>query len=334
MRLRVNCTVPLAVLLLGASANPAYARPTVTALPSTVGPAADYPVTVGPEYTIGTTTWIPADQLNYDAVGYSGVDSALGGVSAAHKTLPFPSYAEVTSLETGRTILVRIMARGPQDNATLVALSPDAANQLGLPQGRQSPVRVRRVNPPEVERASLRSGGEAPMRMATPDSLLQVLRRKLAEQSPALPPPSAPPKMPTNLSDVLTVPQASIDRAPAPRPIAQAQAQTQKAPSPSHVVASPASRPPSGTTQTKSTAPAAVTSSPAVSRGTHVVQVAAFSTRERANTAARSLNGRVTQAGSLWRVRLGPFLSGKEAASALEKAKRAGYSDARILRVD
>jgi rare lipoprotein A len=36
----------------------------------------------------------------------------------------------------------------------------------------------------------------------------------------------------------------------------------------------------------------------------------------------------------LWRVRLGPFPGGKEASSALEKAKAAGYSDARIQRAD
>src|SRR3546814_12925989 len=69
-----------------------------------------------------TTLFRSADAPDYDEVGYAswyggahkGKPTANGehfrpeGISAAHKTLPLPSYVEVTSLETGRTILVRI----------------------------------------------------------------------------------------------------------------------------------------------------------------------------------------------------------------------------------
>jgi rare lipoprotein A len=90
-----------------------------------------------------------------------------------------PSYAEVTDLKTGRTILVRVERRGPGDSQHAIELSPGAAAQLGIAAGSNEGVRVRRVNPPEQDRALLRSGNPAPERMATPKPLLDVLQRKL-----------------------------------------------------------------------------------------------------------------------------------------------------------
>lgn len=145
------------------------------------GPSADYPVVIGQPFTIDGTIYTPSDTLNHDEVGYLAVEQANSGtgISAAHRTLPLPSYAEVTSLKTGRTILVRVERRGPMDNAHVVALSPDAIAQLGA--SGDTPVRVRRVNPPEVERAALRRGKTVPERMETPMSLVSVLKRKLPQ---------------------------------------------------------------------------------------------------------------------------------------------------------
>jgi rare lipoprotein A len=337
MRLPVNHALPLAALLLIALSGEVQAKPAEPGATAPTGPAADYPVTVGEPYTIGKTTWTPSDQLNYDAVGLAGAAGELGGVAAAHKTLPVPSYAEVTALDSGRTILVRIIERGPADNDTLVALSPAALTQLGLAPGSRAAVRVRRVNPPEVERAALRTGGTAPLRMETPESLLKVLRRKLAEQSPLMPPPSMPPAMPANLSTAQALPSAPLpkpktEQAAKPLPTSAAKPVT---PVPSRMPAAPAK---AAVVPAKAPAPAntpkATAANAPAAKGTHVVQVAAFSTRERADKAARALGGMVTPAGRLWRVRMGPFSSTKDARSALEKAKAGGYSDARIQRAD
>ena len=105
-------------------------------------------------------------------------------VAASHKTLPLPSYVEVTDLQSGRTALVRVETRGPMRNDRLLELTPAAARQLGIAAGATTPVRVRRVNPPEVDRAMLRAGNEAPLRMDTPKSLLTVLLRKLDDSQP------------------------------------------------------------------------------------------------------------------------------------------------------
>ena len=101
--------------------------------------------------------------------------------TAAHKTLPLPSYVEVTALDTGRTILVRINDRGPFANDRLIDLSAGAARQLGITGQGVTGVRVRKVNPPEQERAALRSGRSVAERIATPESLLRVLNMKLCQ---------------------------------------------------------------------------------------------------------------------------------------------------------
>lgn len=283
------------------------------------GPAADFPVTIGAPFTVGAIIWTPTDQLNYDAVGVAQVEDTLSGVSAAHKTLPIPSYADVTSLTSGRTILVRIVERGPMINETLLALSKDAAEQLGL--SASAPVRVRRVNPPEIERAALRSGGRVPQRMDTPESLLKVLRRKFTEQSPLSPPASTPPRMPQELpSGAAIVPRPGITAPSQAKPAPVATDPTEPS-SPSF---------PSQRGVAHSPAPLPVKAS----RGSTIVQVAAFSSGERARAAAMKLGGQVSQAGRLWRVRLGPFGGREEVAAALGKAKAAGYSDARIQRAD
>lgn len=302
------------------------------------GPAADYPVIVGDPYTIGSTVWTPIDQLNYDAVGYARTAaSGVAGVTAAHKTLPLPSYVEVTALDTGRTILIRVERRGPMVNEALVELAPEAAEQLGLAAGSRSPIRIRRVNPPEQERALLRSGGRAPERMATPEGLLKVLRRKLADQSPLLPPPSAPPSMPAPPPAVSAAPKP----APAPTAATTTAATTAAQPSlPAPAKAAPTSKPPVAPAATGPVArphpatagtPSASANAP---RGGFIVQVGAFSVEANARAVAARIAGEVSRAGNLWRVRMGPYTNRAQAAPALEKARAAGYRGARIQPAD
>ncbi len=284
MRLPVNRFAPLAALMLLAACGGGGELASNLPPEPAFGPAADYPMVIGAPFVVDGKTYTPLDTMNYDAVGFAGIDAGgASGISAAHRTLPLPSYVEVTALDSGKTILARVERRGPMTGARLIDLSAGAFAQLGARGQEPFAVRVRRVNPPEAERALLRTGQPAPMRMETPKSLLAVLVRKL-DQPGAIPAP--PPKV-------------------------------QPSPEPSPVPVAVASKP-------SSAAPAA----------SHIVQVAAFSTRERAAAASAKLGGQVSQSGRLWRVRMGPFASQSEAASALAKAKAAGYSDARIQRAD
>jgi rare lipoprotein A len=257
---------------------------------------------IGEPFAIDGVDYKPLDTLNYDAVGYAAIDIAGGErITGSHKTLPLPSYVEVTALDSGTTILVRMERRGPMTNSRLVGLSPGALAQLGLTGKESAAVRVRRVNPPEPERSALRLGQRAPDRMATPKSLLVVLNRKLEQQGSGV--LSGPPRPPVAIP------------APNPSPVPSA--------SPKPIV-KPAVKPTARPVAT----PAATAS------GGNVVQVAAFSTEARAKSAADKLGGSVVRAGRLWRVRMGPFGSSAEAQAALAKARAAGYSDARIQRAD
>ena len=320
MRLPVNRTLPLLALLF-VSACGGGARVADVPPPAPNGPAADYPMVLGSPFTVDGVTYTPVDTLNYDAVGSAGTGSEGGeAISAAHRTLPLPSYVEVTALDSGRTILVRLERRGPMAGKHVIELSPGAAAQLGLTGGSQTGVRVRRVNPPEADRALLRVGQQAPARMDTPKSLLTVLQRKLDQQNGVTPPPAA--------ATIETTASQGPAQLPPPKPTAKTPAGSLPKPAPAK--AEPAAKlvPP----VTKVAPPKDVPARSALAKGTHVIQVGAFSSKANAETAARAVGGQVSPSGKLWRVRVGPFADEAGAKPALAKVQAAGYKDARIQR--
>lgn len=66
-------------------------------------------------------------------------------LTAAHRTLPLGSWAEVTALDTGRTVRVRINDRGPYHGNRVIDVSAGAARRLGLMGKGARHVRIRRV---------------------------------------------------------------------------------------------------------------------------------------------------------------------------------------------
>ncbi len=62
----------------------------------------------------------------------SGEKYDMYAMTAAHKTLPLPSYLEVTNLSNGRKIIVKVNDRGPFHGNRLIDLSYSAATQLGI----------------------------------------------------------------------------------------------------------------------------------------------------------------------------------------------------------
>lgn len=80
------------------------------------------------------------------------------GITAAHRTLPMQSYVAITTLDTGKTILVRINDRGPYHGNRLIDLSLGAARQLGMVGHGSRMVRIRQVDPSEADKLALRRG--------------------------------------------------------------------------------------------------------------------------------------------------------------------------------
>lgn len=289
------------------------------------GPQADYPIVVGDPYVIDGVPHTPVDVLNYDEVGYLAEDAGARGYSGAHHTLPVPSYVEVTSLETGRTVLVRIERRGPMTSNDVVGLSPAALAQLDA--SAQTPVRVRRVNPPEEHRALLRTGNAAPLRMDTPMALVAVLQRRLPASGSA--PLNASPAVPRQIESVAIAASAATPAPPAPElpPVAAIgpAPRPDSVPEPVIPALPPIAAPAPVVADAREEAPTPV------AEGRFVVQAAAFSNPDNARRAANVLGGEIVQAGELYRVRTGPFATRGEAEASLAIVRRAGYSDARIL---
>ncbi|WP_305096849.1 septal ring lytic transglycosylase RlpA family protein [Croceibacterium aestuarii] len=157
-------------------------------------PVSDVPVRIGPPYTVRGITYTPRADSAYDRVGYatwygpeSGNRTANGErfqpdwVSAAHTTLPLPTYVEVTDLDTGRRIIVRVNDRGPfSGRGRIIDLSRGAAKELGVLRKGVAPVRVRAAEPSDKDRRRLREGKSAKPLDPVPERDLRRLRERLA----------------------------------------------------------------------------------------------------------------------------------------------------------
>jgi len=159
---------------------------------TTYRPVSDTPVRIGKPYQVRGVTYVPAADPAYDELGYaswygreSGNMTANGerfrpnAITAAHRTLPLPTYVEVTALDTGRTVLVRINDRGPFAAGRIIDLSQGAAALLGIRRQGVAPVRVRYVEPPERDRKRLRDGKPAVERPPVPEATLASWRARL-----------------------------------------------------------------------------------------------------------------------------------------------------------
>jgi rare lipoprotein A len=112
-------------------------------------------------YEVGGRWYTPRAYSHYDEVGAaswynypshsrrtaSGEWFDPRALTAAHPTLPLPCTVEVTNLENGRSIEVRVNDRGPFAAGRLIDLSRAAADRLGMTSRGVARVRVRLVGP-------------------------------------------------------------------------------------------------------------------------------------------------------------------------------------------
>ncbi|MFB9262517.1 septal ring lytic transglycosylase RlpA family protein [Bradyrhizobium erythrophlei] len=138
---------------------------------------------VGKPYVVAGRTYVPEEDVNYRAEGiaswygddFHGRLTANGEVfdmaslTAAHPTLPMPSYARVTNVSNGKSLIVRVNDRGPYHGNRLIDVSNKAAELLEFKGNGTAKVRVEYVGRAPLEGsddrqliATLRTGTPAP----------------------------------------------------------------------------------------------------------------------------------------------------------------------------
>jgi rare lipoprotein A len=102
------------------------------------------------------TKYIKTGVASWYGPGFHGKKTATGEVfnmyemTAAHKTLPIPSYAEITNLSNNKTVIVKINDRGPYAGHRLLDLSYAAAKKLGIKDSGTGRVEVKAISPIEA----------------------------------------------------------------------------------------------------------------------------------------------------------------------------------------
>lgn len=284
---------------------------------------------VGDPYQVAGIWYVPKEQPNYDETGIAswygdafnmqptanGEIFDMNAISGAHTTLPLPSIVEVTNLDNGRKLKVRVNDRGPFVGGRVIDLSRAAAHELGYDQAGLAHVRVRYIGPAPLDATN------PPIRYAS---------------NGATPPVSPPP------------PASGYDRAPTyaaapvtatslpPAPVAVSSSAlppvTGSAIAPGGAVHGPTY----ATTYAPAVPPAQLTSPGQLYR----VQAGAFGDRDNARRVVASLSS----AGSaeiepferggamLYRVVLPSGADEAEAFALRDRVASLGYADARVLR--
>lgn len=142
---------------------------------------------IGKPYVVAGKTYVPEEDVNYRAEGmaswygddFHGRLTANGEVfdmtslTAAHPTLPMPSYARVTNVSNGKSLIVRVNDRGPYHGNRLIDVSNKAAELLEFKGNGVAKVRVEYV-------------GRAPLEGSDDRQLLATLRTGVPAPSPSM----------------------------------------------------------------------------------------------------------------------------------------------------
>ncbi|ATF65950.1 endolytic peptidoglycan transglycosylase RlpA [Salmonella enterica] len=254
-------------------------------------------------------------------------------LTAAHPTLPIPSYARITNLANGRMIVVRINDRGPYGTDRVISLSRAAADRLNTSNNTKV-----RIDPIIVAPDGSLSGPGMACTTVAKQTYALPPRPDLsggmgsASSAPAQPQGDVLPVSNSTLKsdDTTGAPVSSSGFLGAPTTLAPGVLEgNEPTPAPQPAPVSAPVTAPATATPVSAPAAAAPVSAPvcapaAAASGRFVVQVGAVSDQTRAQQYQQRLSqqfsvpGRVIQNGAVWRIQLGPFAS-KAEASALQQ---------------
>jgi rare lipoprotein A len=163
---------------------------------------------VGEPYEIKGVWYYPAVDYDYDRTGvaswygaeFEGRSTANGEIfdpnrlTAANTTLPMPSIVEVTNLQNGRALQLRVNDRGPFVDGRLIDVSRRAAQLLGFETRGTTPVEVKILKDESIEVAeeALRNSGQVQVADAAPGATIASAGPPPALDASAAPPARAP----------------------------------------------------------------------------------------------------------------------------------------------
>ncbi len=275
---------------------------------------------VGKPYQVAGRWFEPKEQPNYDKKGMAswygeafnrrktsnGEWFDMTRLTAAHPTLPLPSYVKVTNLDNGREVVVRLNDRGPFVGTRIIDLSKRTAEVLDFKHKGKAQVRVQYIGP-----APLDDNG----------SHLMAMNKELDRGTP--------------MRKMIASADRRKGKAPAEKVQTAAKKTKKKAAPPPQPEYETAAYEPEPTPE-----PAPEPAEPVEIVVTYFIQLGSFSDGENAARARDrfasvwpvqfiELSG---AAGPVYRVRLGPIASSADAETALIDAQSAGYGDARLIR--
>ncbi len=166
-------------------------------------------------YTVLGKTYFPLKESK--TYGQSGTASGFGpkfhgqntangevydlyGMSAAHKTLPLPSYVRVTNLDNHRTVILRVNDRGPFYSDRIIDLSYAAAKKLGYAETGTARVKVEGIDPAQYW---AQRGKPAPLMLNEPQTPQPQITASAGKVEQWTPPPQQ------HAPDTVAVPQAA-----------------------------------------------------------------------------------------------------------------------------
>lgn len=163
------------------------------------------PVKASPYVVFGKQYYPIQDARRYQATGpaswygtkFHGQATANGetydlyGMTAAHKTLPLPSYVRVTNLENGKVVILRVNDRGPFYSDRIIDLSFAAAKKLGYAEKGTARVKVEGIDPHEWW---AQQGRPVPLVLANNQPAKAAVTQPVAQPAPVVeqyaPPPA------------------------------------------------------------------------------------------------------------------------------------------------
>ncbi|HIF6299404.1 TPA: endolytic peptidoglycan transglycosylase RlpA [Klebsiella michiganensis] len=258
-------------------------------------------------------------------------------LTAAHPTLPIPSYARITNLANGRMIVVRINDRGPYGNDRVISLSRASADRLNTSNNTKV-----RIDPIVVAPdGSLSGPGMACTTVAKQTYALPARPNLDGDSGAAM---SQPAQTDVHAISNSTLKPEDTTGAPvnsggflgAPTPLNNGVLEGSEP-----VVQSAPVTAPGSVQGSVAPAVAATAAAPAAAAsGDFVVQVGAVSDQARAQQYQQRLSqqfsvpGRVTQNGAVWRIQLGPFSSKAQASTIQQRLQSEAQLQSFITRAN